>query len=147
MIDGAVDQRREDGATMEVYERAFAVIDADPNQLLAVAERDGEIVATMQLTFIPGLSWRGGWRLQLENVRVRSDLRGKGLGKQMVEWAIAQGRARDCMMVQLTTHKTRADAQRFYANLSFEPTHVGMKLALWVPNGLPSPRACSTSRP
>ena len=82
MIDGAVDQRREDGATMEVYERAFAVIDADPNQLLAVAERDGEIVATMQLTFIPGLSWRGGWRLQLENVRVRSDLRGKGLASR-----------------------------------------------------------------
>ncbi len=48
----------------------------------------------------------------------------------MMEWAIAQGRARGCMMVQLTTHKTRADAQRFYANLGFEPTHVGMKLAL-----------------
>lgn len=130
MMDGAVDQTRENGASPADYERAFSVIDADANQLLAVAERDGVLVATMQLTFIPGLSWRGAWRMQLENVRVRSDLRGQGLGKQMMAWALAQGRSRGCTFVQLTTHKTRTDAQRFYKQLGFQATHEGMKLVL-----------------
>lgn len=132
MIDTAIDPRREEGATMAVYEAAFAAIDADPNQHLAVAELAGEdgIVATLQLTFIPGLSRRGGWRMQLENVRVAGRLRGRGLGAQMMAWAIDQARQRDCILVQLTTHKTRADAQRFYRQLGFEATHEGMKLVL-----------------
>jgi hypothetical protein len=47
---------------------------------LVVAERDGELVATMQLTFVPGVSWGDALRAQIEAVRVRDDERGKGLG-------------------------------------------------------------------
>jgi hypothetical protein len=32
--------------------------------------------------------------------------------------------------VQLFTHETRKDAQRFYARLGFQPSHVGMRLPL-----------------
>ena len=51
---------------------AFEDISADPNNELLVGERAGEVIACLQLTYIPGLS-RGGMRRALvEAVRVRT---------------------------------------------------------------------------
>ncbi|GAB3468992.1 GNAT family N-acetyltransferase [Actinophytocola sediminis] len=123
------------GATREspgdpAYAAAFAEIDRDERQYLAVAELDGEVVGTLQLTFIPGLSRRGATRALIEAVRVRADQRGAGLGRRLAEWAIEQARSRGAAMVQLTTDASRVDAHRFYEKLGFVPSHVGMKLAL-----------------
>ena len=110
------------------YAAAFAQIDADPRQYLAVAVSGGEVVGTLQLTFIPGLSRRGATRALIEAVRVRADQRGSGLGRRLAEWAIETSRARGAALVQLTTDASRADAHRFYERLGFQATHVGMKL-------------------
>jgi GNAT superfamily N-acetyltransferase len=110
------------------YLTAFETVDADPHQLLAVGERSGEVVGTLQLTFIPGLSRVGATRALIEAVRVRADQRGSGLGQLLVEWAIEQARERGCALVQLTTDASRVDAHRFYERLGFAATHVGMKL-------------------
>lgn len=112
------------------YLAAFAAIDADPNERLITADLDGRIVGTMQLSFLPGLSFRGSWRGLIEAVRIVSDLRGQRLGEQMILWAVEQCRARDCTLVQLTSSATRTAAHRFYARLGFEQSHVGMKLHL-----------------
>lgn len=114
----------------EGYWRAFAAVDDDPGNLLVVAEAQGEVVGTLQLTFIPGLSRGGGLRAQVEAVRVSSSVRGGGLGRELMGWAIAEARARGCRIVQLTSDKRRTDAHRFYASLGFEATHEGMKLTL-----------------
>lgn len=112
------------------YAQAFHAIDGDPNQLLAVAEQGGEVVGCLQLTFIPGLSRVGAWRGQIESVRVASRLRGSGLGRAFLEWAIETCRQRGCALVQLTTDKRRADAHRFYQSLGFVASHEGLKLDL-----------------
>lgn len=112
------------------YLAAFAAIDADPNQRLVAAELDGRVVGTMQLSFLPGLAFRGSWRGLIEAVRIASDLRGKRIGERMILWAVEQCRARDCKLVQLTSSATRVDAHRFYARLGFVQSHVGMKLHL-----------------
>jgi GNAT superfamily N-acetyltransferase len=112
------------------YARAFAEIDADPRQYLAVTEVDGEVVATLQLTFIPGLSRRGATRALIEAVRVRADQRGTGIGRHLAEWAIEEARSRGAAVVQLTTDASRVEARRFYTRLGFVASHVGMKLAL-----------------
>ncbi|MCA3264049.1 MAG: GNAT family N-acetyltransferase [Telmatospirillum sp.] len=112
------------------YAAAFAAIDADGNQFLAVAERAGAIVGCLQISFIPGLSKIGMWRGQIESVRISADHRGGGLGRKMIEWAIAECRRRGCGTVQLTTDKSRLDAQRFYSSLGFAASHEGMKLEL-----------------
>lgn len=112
------------------YLDAFAAIEADPNQLLAVAEAEGAVAGMLQVTFIPGLSHRGAWRGQIESVRVAASQRGSGLGQRMIEWAVEQCRARGCNIVQLTTDKSRTDAHRFYARLGFQATHEGFKLKL-----------------
>ena len=113
------------------YDLAFAAIDADAAQLLVVAVgREGDVVATMQLTFLPGLARAGATRLQIEAVRVGFDLRGNGLGAAMIAWAITEGRRRGARLVQLTSDGSRSDAHRFYQRLGFEASHVGFKLAL-----------------
>lgn len=119
-----------DDAVDETYERAFAAIEADPRNLLAVADDGEEVVGCMQITFIPGLGRHGAERAQFEAVRIRSDRRGSGIGKQFMSWAIDLARRRGCTLVQLTTNKARTDAHRFYAALGFVASHEGMKLHL-----------------
>jgi GNAT superfamily N-acetyltransferase len=119
-----------DGGDLAPYERAFAAIDADPAQLLVVAADGDAVVGTLQLTFIPGLARRGALRAQVEAVRVRADLRGRGLGQALIAWAIEEARRRGCALVQLTSDKRRAEAHRFYGRLGFAATHEGFKLRL-----------------
>lgn len=114
----------------DVYYAAFARIDADPNNLLIVACLADQIVGTLQLTFIPYLTFKGGTRAQIEAVRVHADYRGQGLGRRFFEWAITCAKERDCHVVQLTTNKERDRARDFYDALGFEATHDGMKLYL-----------------
>jgi GNAT superfamily N-acetyltransferase len=109
---------------------AFLEISKDPNNELLVGELNGELIATMQLTIIPGLSRNGMRRGLIEAVRVRADQRSKGLGAIFMKQVIERARERGCGMVQLTTDVRRTAAQRFYVRLGFEPSHVGMKLKL-----------------
>ena len=132
LADDPIGRTRESGAaeSNSRYAEAFAAIEQDPNQLLAVAERDGMTVGVLQLSFIPGLTRSGMWRGQIEGVRVASAERGFGIGRAMIEWAIAQSRARGCGLVQLTSDKRRAGAHAFYEALGFQATHQGYKLPL-----------------
>ncbi|MDB5603722.1 MAG: family acetyltransferase [Bradyrhizobium sp.] len=111
------------------YFRAFEALERDPNIQLVVAEDgDGAVVGCLQLCILPGLSSQGASRGLIEDVRVATQCRSRGIGEQMVQWAIAEARARSCKLVELLTHNTRVDAQRFYARLGFQPSHVGMTL-------------------
>ncbi|WP_139974327.1 GNAT family N-acetyltransferase [Ochrobactrum sp. CGA5] len=132
LADDALGAQREDTSfpLRESYQSAFAAIDADPNQLLAVVEDGDEIIGCMQISFIPGLSRMGMWRGQIESVRIASHIRGSGIGRQMIVWAIEQCRERGCGLVQLTTDKSRSDALRFYQSLGFTDSHEGLKLSL-----------------
>jgi GNAT superfamily N-acetyltransferase len=112
------------------YLAAFEAVNRDTNQLLAVAERNGQVVGTLQLSFIPGVSRLGAWRGQIEAVRITASERGGGLGRQMLDWALDQCRARGCSLVQLTSDKTRAGAHRFYGQLGFVASHEGFKREL-----------------
>jgi ribosomal protein S18 acetylase RimI-like enzyme len=127
------------GATREQYSdplpqeyiRAFEAIDADPNQELIVVENgDGLVIGSLQLTFLPGISHRGAWRSQIEGVRVAAGFRSGGIGRRMILWAIERSRERGCLMVQLTSNKSRVDAIRFYQKLGFVVSHEGLKLDL-----------------
>ncbi|MHA7866668.1 MAG: GNAT family N-acetyltransferase [Salipiger thiooxidans] len=114
----------------EAYLDAFRRIDADPNQLLAVAERDGAVIGTLQITFLAGLSRLGATRGQIEAVRVAAQARGMGLGGTLIDWAVEQCRERGCVLVQLTSDASRKDAHRFYERLGFTASHVGFKRPL-----------------
>lgn len=133
LADDEVSQAR-DGAVSEAADEAhwaaFEVIDADPRNELVVAVQDGDVAGTFQLTFTPSLSRGGAERMTIEAVRVRADLRGRGVGRRMMEWALARGRERGARLAQLTSDRNRPEAHRFYESLGFTATHVGMKRPL-----------------
>ena len=109
------------------YFRAFEALERDSNIALVVAEDgDGAVVGCLQLCVLPGLSSQGSSRALIEDVRVATHCRSRGVGEQLLQWALAEARAGDCKLVELLTHHTRVDAQRFYKRLGFQPSHVGM---------------------
>jgi len=112
------------------YVDAFRAIEADANQRLVIVADGGEIIGTLQLSFIPGIARMGSWRGQIEAVRIATHRRDSGLGQKMFEWAISECKSRGCSLVQLTTDKSRTDAHRFYEKLGFKASHEGYKLAL-----------------
>jgi len=130
LADDVLGKARDFTQVDDAYEKAFADVTADPRNQLIVADSGGELVGCFQITYIPGLGRHGAERALIESVRVRSDLRGQGLGRRMMTWAIDQARERGCGLVQLTTDKSRHDAHRFYTSLGFVASHEGMKLPL-----------------
>jgi GNAT superfamily N-acetyltransferase len=133
LVDDPLGRTRERpaiGVGLVPYLDAFAAIDTDPNQLLVVVVQGAEVQGTMQLTFIQGMSRSGALRAMVEAVRVVPSQRGQGLGGEMMRWAVSEARHRGCVLVQLTSDKSRLDAHRFYERLGFVSTHEGMKLVL-----------------
>ncbi len=130
LADDPLGAQREDPAATGPYLAAFKAIDSDPNHLLLVMTRGDDVLGTLQLSFLPGLSHRGAWRGQVEAVRVARSTRGQGLGELLLNHAINECRARGCTVVQLTTDRSRVDAHRFYERLGFSATHLGYKLKL-----------------
>ena len=132
LADDDLGRLREDASTPVngKYVDAFDALQRDPNQLMAVAVSGGAVVGCVQISFIPGLSRLGMWRGQIESVRVASRVRGEGIGRRLLEWAIGECRSRGCGLVQLTSDKSRLDARRFYESLGFRASHEGMKLNL-----------------
>jgi ribosomal protein S18 acetylase RimI-like enzyme len=108
------------------YFRGFEAIERDSNIQLVVAEEGGSVVGCLQLCILPGLSSQGASRALIEDVRVAGHCRSRGIGEQLVQWAISEAQARGCKLVELFTHNTRVDAQRFYRRLGFQASHVGM---------------------
>jgi ribosomal protein S18 acetylase RimI-like enzyme len=111
------------------YFRAFEAVDRDSNIQLVVAEdSNSAVIGCLQLCILPGLSSQGASRALIEDVRVASHCRSRGIGEQLVQWAVAEARGRGCRLVELLTHNSRVDAQRFYERLGFTRSHVGMTL-------------------
>jgi len=132
LADDFLDQTRElyESPLPESYIKAFEEIDGDRNNELIVVENECEIIGTLQITFTPSISFQGGKRETVESVRVDEQYRGQGIGKEMMKWAIERAKQENCISMQLTTNLERTDAHRFYENLGFEKSHLGMKLKL-----------------
>jgi len=108
------------------YYHAFDEIDRAPNIQLMVAEEAGRVVGCLQFCILPGLSSQGASRALVEDVRVAADCRSRGIGEQLLQWAIAEAREQRAALIELLTHQSRVDAQRFYQRLGFERSHAGM---------------------
>lgn len=114
----------------ESYIKAFQAITSDPNNELVVAYQGNEVIGVQQITFVPYITYQGGWRATIEGVRTAPSVRGKGIGTELIKWAIHRAKERGCHLIQLTTDKQRGDALRFYERLGFKPTHEGLKMKL-----------------
>lgn len=123
-------RERDEDPLPNSYYSAYEEIHKDPNHELIVAELNGEVIGTLRLMFLPSISFQGGLRAQIESVRIDKQHQNRRIGSQLMKWAIERARVREAHIVQLTTHKSREGAYRFYERLGFKGTHLGMKLSL-----------------
>ncbi len=115
----------------ELYLNAFDNINSDHNQELMVMLNDtGDVIGTLQLSFIQYLTYQGGIRAQIEAVRVQENYRNKGIGQELIQWAIDRAIQKGAHVVQLTTDKKRDAAVKFYEKLGLIASHEGIKLHL-----------------
>lgn len=132
LADDPISAGRGDVANEEdepAYAAALDRIIGDPsNELIVAVDPAGAIVATLQLTVIPGMSRRGTTRLLVEAVRVARDQRSAGIGGALMRWVVERAAIElGASLVQLTSDAARADAHRFYRRLGFVDSHVGFK--------------------
>ena len=109
---------------------AFEEITNDPREMLLVAEQDGRVVGSLQITFLRYLTYGGARVALVEAVQVKASDRSRGIGSEMMRFAIEEAKKRGCNRVQLTSNKKRKDAHRFYERLGFVASHEGFKLFL-----------------
>jgi len=126
LADDELGREREstDWAAMPSYEAAFKHIDASEGGVF-VGELDGQIVAIYQLAIVPVLSYGGSVGAVLHDVRIASDLRGRGLGAELVADAEERARALGCRHVSLTSNRLRERAHKFYERQGYIHTHLG----------------------
>jgi len=112
------------------YRRAFAQINTATGHDLLVAEERGKIVGTMVLIIVPNLSHGGLPWAGVENVVVDSGYRRQGIGKLLMDYALAQAKKAGCYKIQLISDKRRKEAHQFYRSLGYKSSGHGFRLYL-----------------
>ena len=108
--------------------RVFAEVCALPGHELLVVEERGEVVGTMVLLIVPNLSHGAlPWAL-VENIIVDARYRRRGLGRLLMDYAIARARGAGCHRIGLSSDKRRQAAHRFYRSLGFQSSAHGFRL-------------------
>lgn len=118
-----------DWAAMPSYEEAFKRIDAAPGGIF-VGELDDRVVALYQLVIMPILSYGGAIGAILHDVRIAADLRGRGLGAELLQDAEERARGAGCRHLSLSSNKARERAHKFYRRHGYEHTHHGFAKVL-----------------
>ena len=105
---------------LDEAENLFDKINQYPNYKMYVACQDRSIIGTFALLIMDNLAHRGAKSGIVEDVVVSPEWQGKGVGRQMMELAMAECRKNGCYKLVLSSNKKREDAHRFYESLGFE---------------------------
>ena len=125
LADGRVDARP---AGMDPTREILTVIVGQPDRRLLVAEVDGgQLAGTVDVVMVTNLTHTGRPWAVVENVVVAHVHRRRGIGRALMQEAMAQARRVGCYKVQLTSGKHRAEAHAFYRSLGFEAVAEGFK--------------------
>lgn len=113
-------------------EEAFARIDADPNQVLAVVLDDTEhVVGTFQLTFVTTLARGGAVRAVVSEARLVAGPQSIAIGRRVFAWIIEASRRAQARVLVVVSDKQRAHIHGFFTTMGFRLSHDGLTLPLW----------------
>jgi GNAT superfamily N-acetyltransferase len=102
-------------AEEEAVTRRLALLGDD---LLFVAEADGQVAGLAQLHISPSLEYDRP-AAKLAALVVDDAHRNGGIGRALVDAAESEAQSRNCELLFLTTAERRADAHGFYERLGF----------------------------
>ena len=100
---------------------AVAAEIANPGRLYCLAERDGRLVAYAKLGLTCGFPEyaRGRNVIELKQLYTAPDALGGGIGRALMDWAMAVAAERNADEMQLSVWSGNDGAQRFYARYGF----------------------------
>jgi GNAT superfamily N-acetyltransferase len=99
--------------------RAFEAILAGPGLHLFLLERDGVAIATTYLNLMPNMTRSAAPYGVIENVVVEKELRGTGVGKEIMRHTLDVAWAAGCYKVMLMTGSRRPSTLAFYEACGF----------------------------
>lgn len=114
------------------YQELWQQICQDERQYLLVAELDGEIIGTLNLTILPNLGHGGQPWAAIDNVAVDPSRRSQGIGAELVAEAGRIAKEHHCYKIVLSSNLARERAHAFYQRLGWKQTHIGFSLDLTV---------------
>jgi GNAT superfamily N-acetyltransferase len=105
---------------VETVPATIATLIEDPNTLYLLAGDAGFAQLRFRLS-----AWTGVEDCWLEDVFVRESARGTGLGRALVEEALAVARARGCRRIELDVQSDNTGAMALYESCGFSATPKG----------------------
>lgn len=105
--------------TIEQAEQIFNKMSTYPNYKVYVAENEVEMLGTFALLIMDNLGHMGTPSAVVEDVAVLPNHQGKGIGKQMMRFALEQATEAGCYKMVLSSNLRRHDAHAFYESLGF----------------------------
>jgi GNAT superfamily N-acetyltransferase len=104
------------GRAKEIYDR----LQSYPDYKLYIALKDGIPAGAFALLIMDNLGHLGASSGIVEDVVVRKDVRGQGIGKKMMEFAMQKCRTKGCYKLTLSSNLKRIDAHKFYESLGYQ---------------------------
>jgi GNAT superfamily N-acetyltransferase len=105
---------------LDQAEAIFRRMRSYPNYTLYVASLGDRIVGTFSLLIADNLAHLGAPSGVVEDVVVAVEEQGKGIGKQMMRFALERSREHGCYKMALSSNARRTAAHHFYDSLGFE---------------------------
>ena len=99
-------------------------IRSNQNHVVMVADSDGQIVGSITLLIEPKFIHQGGLVGHIEDVVVRSELQGKGIGEQLVNAALEYAKNHGCYKTILDCDD---NVKSFYEKIGFKRNSNAMR--------------------
>ena len=106
--------------TVDDAERLFERIQRYPDYRLHLAETDGRLAGTFALLIMDNLGECGTPSGIIEDVVVEPEYQRRGIGRAMMQHALAICRQKGCYKLMLSSNLARSGAHAFYESLGFE---------------------------
>ncbi|WP_245850883.1 GNAT family N-acetyltransferase [Paenibacillus herberti] len=103
----------------QAMQRQLELISSEPHYYVAVAEWEQELVGTAMGIVCRDLVGNCAPFLLVENVVVSGKVRGKGVGKLLMQRLEQYGSEHRCSYVILASSNIRTDAHQFYASIGY----------------------------
>lgn len=98
----------------------FDKMQSYPNYKIYLAKYNDKIVGTFSLAIMDNIAHLGKSSGLIESVAVRKDMRSKGIGRKMMEYAFEICRKNNCYKINLSSNLKRERAHKFYEKLGFK---------------------------
>jgi len=138
LLGGFRDWMGRDEPSDESIRRTAAVLLRDPDTEFLLASSDGDSPPSgiCQLRYRLSV-WTGVEDCWLEDLFVRAEARGRGLGRSLVGAALDRARARRCRRIELDVNEENGGALALYRSMGFttEPKPPGRTLFVGRPLG------------